>query len=237
MEGEITIVSNPTVNVRLTNTISSFESMRRFNRGITIAELKGKLEMIVGASPSSMELELFSVSDIFLQKMDDNEALLGSYPVDDNCKIHVIDKSGQISEFTDVSKVEKFELPDDAYEKRTDSARSFMKKHGVGQFNEEEKAKKRAENAARREEEKAAADALSVGSRCKVQVPEQPTKLGTVMYVGTTDFKPEIVMVIVWFYSQGYNLLISHTVFWFKFPLINAEDTWWMSMSGFYISV
>ncbi|XP_077954427.1 tubulin-folding cofactor B isoform X2 [Gasterosteus aculeatus] len=190
MEGEITIVSNPTVNVRLTNTISSFESMRRFNRGITIAELKGKLEMIVGASPSSMELELFSVSDIFLQKMDDNEALLGSYPVDDNCKIHVIDKSGQISEFTDVSKVEKFELPDDAYEKRTDSARSFMKKHGVGQFNEEEKAKKRAENAARREEEKAAADALSVGSRCKVQVPEQPTKLGTVMYVGTTDFKP-----------------------------------------------
>lgn len=59
-----------------------------------------------------------------------------------------------------------------------------MKKHGVGQFNEEEKAKKRAENAARREEEKAAADALSVGSRCKVQVPEQPTKLGTVMYVG-----------------------------------------------------
>lgn len=43
----------------------------------------------MGASPSSMELELFSVSDIFLQKMDDNEALLGSYPVDDNCKIHV----------------------------------------------------------------------------------------------------------------------------------------------------
>lgn len=45
-------------------------------------------------------------------------------------------------------------------------------------------AKKKAEQAARQEEQKAAADAISVGSRCKVQVPGQPTKLGTVMYVG-----------------------------------------------------
>ncbi|XP_054455806.1 tubulin-folding cofactor B [Anoplopoma fimbria] len=187
---DVTVVTNPTVNVRLTTTISSFEVTRRFNRGISIAELKGKLEMVVGASPSCMDLELFSVSDLFLQKMDDSEALLGSYPVDDNCRIHVIDKSGQISEYTDVSKVEKFELPDDAYNKRTDSARSFMKKHGVGHFNEEEMAKKKAELAAREDEQKAAADTLSAGSRCKVQVPGQPTKLGTVMYVGTTDFKP-----------------------------------------------
>lgn len=66
----------------------------------------------------------------------------------------------------------------------SDSARSFMKKHRVGHFNEEEMAKKKAEQAARQEEQKAAADAISVGSRCKVQVPGQPTKLGTVMYVG-----------------------------------------------------
>lgn len=43
----------------------------------------------MGASSSCMDLELFSVSDTFLQKMDDNEALLGSYPVDDDCRIHV----------------------------------------------------------------------------------------------------------------------------------------------------
>lgn len=48
----------------------------------------------------------------------------------------------------------------------------------------------KAELAAREEEQKAAADAISVGNRCQVQVPGQPTKLGTVMYVGTTDFKP-----------------------------------------------
>lgn len=66
----------------------------------------------------------------------------------------------------------------------SDTARSFMKKQRVGRFNEEEMAKKKAENAAREEEQKAAADAIAVGGRCKVQVPGQPTKLGTVMYVG-----------------------------------------------------
>uniref|UniRef100_A0A4W6CMS9 Tubulin folding cofactor B n=1 Tax=Lates calcarifer TaxID=8187 RepID=A0A4W6CMS9_LATCA len=177
MDGQVTVITNPTVNVRLTSTISSFEVQRRFNRGISIAELKGKLEMVVGAPASSMDLELFT--------------LLGSYPVDDDCRIHVIDRSGgQMGEFTDVSKVQKFELSDEAYDKKTDTARSFMRKQRIGHFNEEEMAKKKAEHAAREEEQKAAADVISVGSRCKVQVPGQPTKLGTVMYVGTTDFKP-----------------------------------------------
>lgn len=47
------------------------------------------MEMLVGISASSMDLELFSVGDKFLQKMDDNDALLGSYHVDDDCRIHV----------------------------------------------------------------------------------------------------------------------------------------------------
>lgn len=45
--------------------------------------------MVVGTPASSMDLELFSTNDEFLQKLDDNDALLGSYPVDDNCRIHV----------------------------------------------------------------------------------------------------------------------------------------------------
>lgn len=191
MDGQVTVVTNHIVNVRITNSNYNSQVLRRFDKGLTIAELKGKLEMAVGAPAASMDLELFGVSDNFLVKMDDGAALLGSYPVDDDCRIHVIDRSGgQMGEFSDVSKVEKFELSDDAYNKRTDSVRSLMKKDRVGHFNEEEMAKKKAEQAARQEQQKAAADAISVGSRCKVQVPGQPTKLGTVMYVGTTDFKP-----------------------------------------------
>lgn len=62
-----------------------------------------------------------------------------------------------------------------------------MKKHNLGHFNEEEMAKKKVELAAQLEEQKAAADAISVGSRCKVQASGQPTKLGTVMYVGKCE--------------------------------------------------
>ena len=45
--------------------------------------------MIVGTPASCMDIELFSVSDTFLQKLDDNDALLGSYHVDDDCRLHV----------------------------------------------------------------------------------------------------------------------------------------------------
>lgn len=50
---------------------------------------QSKLELIVGTPAAFMDLELFSTSDKFLQKLDNNEALLGSYHVDDDCRIHV----------------------------------------------------------------------------------------------------------------------------------------------------
>lgn len=190
MDSEMMVVTNPLVNVRITSSLSNFENRRRFNRGITVAELKGLLEINVGVPASCMDLEIFSTTNRFLQKIDNDEALFGSYPVDDECRIHVIDKSGgQTRELFDNSKVEKFELSDEAYEKRTESVRSFLKKQQLGRFNEEEAAKKKAQLTSLEEKQKAAAQAISVGSRCKVEVPGQPTKLGTVMYVGTTEFK------------------------------------------------
>lgn len=45
--------------------------------------------MIVGTPAAYMDLKLFDTSDTFLQKLENNDALLGSYPVDDDCRIHV----------------------------------------------------------------------------------------------------------------------------------------------------
>ncbi|KAK1785132.1 hypothetical protein P4O66_018550 [Electrophorus voltai] len=191
MEECVTVVSSPTVSVRLTSTLSSFEVNRRFNRGITIAEFKSKLELVIGCPAASMDLQLFSTSDKFLQSLDDNDTLLGSYPVDDDCRIHVIDRSGSLTgAFSDLSKVEKYEISEDAYEKRADSLRNLKKNMKLGRFNEEYVAMREETLAQKEAENKAALASITVGKRCQVQVVGQPTKIGTVMFVGMTDFKP-----------------------------------------------
>lgn len=48
-----------------------------------------KLELVVGSPASCMDLELYTSDDKFVMKLDSDEALLGSYPIDDGCRIHV----------------------------------------------------------------------------------------------------------------------------------------------------
>lgn len=43
----------------------------------------------MGTPAAYMDLDLYNASDRFLQKLENNDALLGSYPVDDDCRIHV----------------------------------------------------------------------------------------------------------------------------------------------------
>ncbi|XP_026571274.1 tubulin-folding cofactor B [Pseudonaja textilis] len=179
------------VSVSISSSLNSFRALKRYARGLTIAEFKCKLELVVGSPASCMELELYTPDDKFVMKLDRDEALLGSYPVDDGYRIHVIDRSGAtIGEYEDVSRVEKFQISDTEYDKRTDSARSFMKRSHLGQYNKEEMSKKESELEQKLVEEKALAEAISVGARCEVRVSGQPNKRGTVMYVGLTEFKP-----------------------------------------------
>ncbi|XP_032870365.1 tubulin-folding cofactor B [Amblyraja radiata] len=185
------VESLPVVNLRIGSSLTSFISEKRFNRGITVSEFKCKLELIVGSPASCMDLELFSPDDEFLGLLDQDDALLGSYPVDDRCRIHVTDKSGvKVGEYDDVSKVIKYEMSNEAYEKRPESARLFLKRSKLGLYNEEQRAKDESEMQERQQEEKTLADDILVGSRCEVLVSGQPTKRGTVMFVGQTEFKP-----------------------------------------------
>lgn len=188
---EVAGISAPTVTVFISSSLNSFRSEKRYSRSLTIAEFKCKLELVVGSPASCMELELYGVDDKFYSKLDQEDALLGSYPVDDGCRIHVIDHSGaRLGEYEDVSKVEKFELSQEAYDQRQDSVRSFLKRSKLGRYSEEERAQQEAETNQRLTEEKAQASTITVGSRCEVRAPGQACRRGTVMYVGLTDFKP-----------------------------------------------
>uniref|UniRef100_A0A8C0GNP4 Tubulin folding cofactor B n=1 Tax=Chelonoidis abingdonii TaxID=106734 RepID=A0A8C0GNP4_CHEAB len=148
------------------------------------------LKLVVGSPASCMDLELYTSDDKFVMKLDSDEALLGSYPIDDGCRIHVIDQSGaRVGEYEDVSRVEKYEMSATDYEKRPDSVRSFLKRSKVGKFNEEEMLKKEAEQEQKLAEEKALAEAISVGARCERSSNRGKTMAGK---------NPSCVQVLSW---------------------------------------
>ncbi|KAI2590532.1 tubulin folding cofactor B, partial [Homo sapiens] len=77
--------------------LNTFRSEKRYSRSLTIAEFKCKLELLVGSPASCMELELYGVDDKFYSKLDQEDALLGSYPVDDGCRIHSLALSPRLA--------------------------------------------------------------------------------------------------------------------------------------------
>lgn len=50
---------------------------------------QGKLELITGCSAMSMEIQLLDTEGKFLCILNNEDALLGAYPVDDNMRLHV----------------------------------------------------------------------------------------------------------------------------------------------------
>ncbi|XP_050702958.1 tubulin-folding cofactor B-like [Eriocheir sinensis] len=187
---EVTVKTAPLVNVRVTSNVNNFTAEKRFDRALTIGDLKGRLELVTGGSASSMGLEVFDENESLVCRMDNDEALLGSFCVEENYRIHVTDSSKRQGEFEDLSKVEKYELSQEEYSKRDDSVRSFLLKNKLGKYNEEELKKKQEEKEAQEKEEEEKAKSITVGSRCQVRVQGEPTRRGEVMFVGRVHFKP-----------------------------------------------
>uniref|UniRef100_A0A663FJH0 Tubulin folding cofactor B n=1 Tax=Aquila chrysaetos chrysaetos TaxID=223781 RepID=A0A663FJH0_AQUCH len=136
-----------------------------------------------------MDLELYGAEEQLLGRLDCDEALLGSYPVADGCRVHVIDQSrARMGEYEDVSRVEKYEIAESDYKKRPESLWSFLRQQRWGHY-DAEGTRRRAEAAQRRAQEAALAAALPLGARCQVRLLGQPSKLATIMFVGQTHFK------------------------------------------------
>lgn len=95
-------------------------SERRFDKGLTIRQLRIKLEPITGISADSQVLQLFN-GDTLVTSVEGDDYMLGAFPVDNFMTLKVIDAnpSNNRNQFTDLSLVEKYELPDDEYAKRS----------------------------------------------------------------------------------------------------------------------
>ncbi|XP_071080298.1 tubulin-folding cofactor B-like [Haliotis cracherodii] len=204
-EGGFQVITQSVVNVRVTSNVNTFGSERRFQKDLTIADLKNKIELLTGASSGTMKLSLNDKDNKRVCQLDNDAALLGSYPIEDNMIVHVEDNSLIIGEFEDVSRVEKYEMAEEDYSKRTDSVRSFKERNKLGRFDPEEQARRQKEAQQKEEEEKKRLEGMKIGDRCEVQITGQPKRRGTVMYLGDTEFKPGLWVGVQYDEPHGKN--------------------------------
>jgi tubulin-specific chaperone B len=97
-----------------------------------ISEVKRKLYTHNGSSIEAMELHLRDQSGNFICKMLDDSRPLGYYSVQNGYEIHVVDTDpfslSRDGGLDDVSKIEKYRMTDEEYEKRENTLRAYKKK-------------------------------------------------------------------------------------------------------------
>lgn len=129
-----------------------------------------------------MKLQLFN-GEKLVALLDNDDAMLGAYPVQKDMRIHVIDNILIFNE-----QVEKFELTEKQYEEKRNTVRGFLKANKLGKYNAEEMQaiKEKQEKEQQELEEKAAT--INIGDRCKVSA-KGPRRLGEVKYKGPLEGK------------------------------------------------
>ncbi|GJJ75592.1 tubulin-specific chaperone B [Entomortierella parvispora] len=180
------------LNVYVTSENNSTEL--RLSKASTIDNLKIKLEPITGISAGFQQLELHH-DGAFVCSLEGHpqETMLGAFPIEEYWTVHVIDTnpSRVKGQFNDVSLVQKFELPDEEYEKRTDSVLAFKKRNNLGRFNDAASDASATSLQNRAFEE--AAKSIKLGDRCEVDVGGGSLKRrGTVRFIGLTEFQAGI---------------------------------------------
>jgi tubulin-folding cofactor B len=96
---------------------------------MTVLRVKEKLQSHVGSSVGAMRLTLRDASGAPVAALEDDAKPLGFYSPRDGFSLHVVDTdAGSASAagwLEDVSKVQKFELSEEAYDARGDTFRKF----------------------------------------------------------------------------------------------------------------
>ncbi|XP_013141672.1 PREDICTED: tubulin-folding cofactor B [Papilio polytes] len=182
----VQVITQDYVNVHITKSDSEDAPPieRRFKKEISVLDFKTKLELVTGGSAPTMKLKVFDKKNNFVCDIDNDNALLGSYPIDDGARIHVIDNFTLIKDFTTSDSAERFQLSEEDYEKKGDTLRSFLQRNKLGKYNEEEMNKLKEQQQKELEEEANLASKVLVGARCEVRAPRQPARRATVRYNG-----------------------------------------------------
>ncbi|KAF9512676.1 hypothetical protein BS47DRAFT_1393978 [Hydnum rufescens UP504] len=157
-------------------------SERTYDLSLSVGDLKKKLEPVTGIPISSQILSLFrsDQDSVKIKFLDDDDRPLGYFGVVTGMHIKVDDLNPSLNntgQFMDVSRVEKFEISKDEYERRPGTVKAFKERNKLGRFAESTP-----------HETKASSRNIPVGARCQVDPESGLNKRGTVRYVGTPKF-------------------------------------------------
>lgn len=174
------------VKVMLTHSVSkAVVAEKRFELSKTIGQIKANIATHFATPTEQMTLKLLDDAGQTVEPNMQDDKMLGYYQCRDGYTIHVIDNQPNApsahDEFSDVSKVEKFEIDEKAYAARTDNARAFRERMVAQQRAEAEKAGIKLPTELHSESYKEVAEKIKAGDRCKVFPGD---RLGAVRFVG-----------------------------------------------------
>lgn len=161
---------------------------RRYRKGMTINDLKNKLEMITGRSAGTMILSAYD-KDKLVAKLDDDDSQLGSYPVENGMFLLVDDPAYEAS---DQDSIDGYKMTEEEYNAKQETLKSFLKNNKLGKYNPEYLKQREQENLEKEQQEnieKEQIDKMEIGQRCCIRLPNKPVQHGTVMYKGRLDDK------------------------------------------------
>ncbi|KAH9608160.1 hypothetical protein KSS87_011421 [Heliosperma pusillum] len=162
MEGDDSVLLHVTHS-----NIKSFNADVRFSVQMSVEAVKDKLWKKCGTAVDSMSLELYNDAGSKVANLSDNSAPFGFYSPLNGYRIHVVDLDpSSITSggwLDDTSLVQKYEISEEAYQKRQGTFRKFKEKLP---------------------HQDPSSTSAKVGDRCQVQPGD---KRGVVKYVGQAE--------------------------------------------------
>lgn len=161
---------------------------RRLTPTWTVEQLKAKLEPITGIPANAQSLRTRGVDGAWITLADES-SLVGDprFGLRRGSEVEVLDtrppSARQMINFSDLSSVEKYQMPETQYEKLEDSVLAWKRRQKLGRFDPNAKApEEQAQDRRKHDEAAVAARGIQVGLRCKVG--NDDGRRGVVRFVG-----------------------------------------------------
>lgn len=169
---------------------------KKFQKDITIWDLKQRLELITGRNANTMTVTALTSEGEVICILSENFKVLGSYPLDSGIQLLVEDPMFVQTEVENDEDLDKrYQLSEEQYSSRRGTLKEYLMRNRLGKYNpelinkkEEEIRKEEEERKRLEDKEKQIVESIEIGQRCQVNIPNQVPKRGQVMFKGPVKF-------------------------------------------------